>query len=115
VWPDPAHASVDVLGLGPTTRSFLEDGAQDLQNEIVLDELGVSAMDLDMRQTVVGGDPARALVAASRGADLLVLGRPRWRRRHLLASTSRSCANRAACPVVLVRPRERKASRSPGG
>jgi nucleotide-binding universal stress UspA family protein len=54
---------------------------------------------------VAEGDPAEALIAASKGASLLVLG-TRGRSRLgglLLGSVSQVCAAAAECPVVLVK------------
>ena len=61
--------------------------------------------DVDMRSTVIEGHPAPALIEASRGADLLVLGS----RGHgefvgmLLGSVSEHCVTHARCPVVVLR------------
>ena len=58
-----------------------------------------------MTRSTVEEDPAPALLAAARGADLLVLGS----RGHggfadlLLGSVSLQCAHHASCPVVIVR------------
>jgi len=59
----------------------------------------------EIQETVVQGQPAPALIAASRNADLLVVGS----RGHgafsgtLLGSVSRHCVTNATCPVVVVR------------
>ena len=61
--------------------------------------------DIPVRYEVVRGNAARALVAASGGADLLVVGS----RGHtgfveaLLGSTGQHCVRHATCPVVVVR------------
>jgi nucleotide-binding universal stress UspA family protein len=50
------------------------------------------------------GDPAAVLCDRAADADLLVVGRRSSRlRRWLSGSVSRACANRAGCPVVIVR------------
>jgi len=60
---------------------------------------------LDVEEIVVRGQPAPALIAASKHADLLVVGS----RGHgafagtLLGSVSRHCVTNATCPVVVVR------------
>jgi len=60
---------------------------------------------LDVTETVVQGQPAPALIAASKHADMLVVGS----RGHgtfagtLLGSVSRHCVTHATCPVVVVR------------
>jgi nucleotide-binding universal stress UspA family protein len=62
---------------------------------------------LRVRSVVVRGHPAPALVEASRGADLLVVGS----RGHgefsgmLLGSVSEHCVTNAHCPVLVLRSR----------
>ncbi|MEJ5868577.1 universal stress protein [Pseudokineococcus sp. 5B2Z-1] len=59
----------------------------------------------DLRVHVAHAAPARALVEASSGADVLVVG-TRGRggfARLLLGSTADQCVRHAACPVVVVR------------
>ncbi|MFF5437852.1 universal stress protein [Streptomyces achromogenes] len=58
-----------------------------------------------MREILVEGDPSDVLIAASEGAEILVVGR-RGRggfARAILGSVSLRCAQHAACPVVVVR------------
>jgi nucleotide-binding universal stress UspA family protein len=58
-----------------------------------------------VRSTIIRGHPAPALIEASRGADLLVLGS----RGHgefvgmLLGSVSEHCVAHAHCPVLVIR------------
>lgn len=60
---------------------------------------------LDVKEIVVRGQPAPALIAASKHANMLVVGS----RGHgafagtLLGSVSRHCVTNATCPVVVVR------------
>ena len=56
------------------------------------------------RLVVAEGSPVKVLLAASRSADMMVLGAPRrGRLRRVLANrVARRCSGRAACPVVLV-------------
>ncbi|MEV5312447.1 universal stress protein [Streptomyces sp. NPDC052610] len=64
-----------------------------------------------VRAHLVEGDPSEALIQASEGAELLVLGR-RGRggfARAMLGSVSQRCAQHAACPVVVVPPEQRSA------
>jgi nucleotide-binding universal stress UspA family protein len=74
--------------------------------EVISKELGEGS-GLEVRQKVVEGHPAAALVEASKEADLLVVGS----RGHgaftgmLLGSVSEHCAAHAGCPVVVVRHR----------
>jgi nucleotide-binding universal stress UspA family protein len=65
-----------------------------------------------IRPVVVCDLPARALLDAARGADLLVVG-PRGRgglRELMLGSVSQACLHHASCPVVIVRPSEEPAA-----
>ncbi|MGH3276430.1 MAG: universal stress protein [Streptosporangiaceae bacterium] len=60
-----------------------------------------------VRQQVIEGNPARTLLAAAEGADLLVVGC----RGHggfaeaLLGSVGQHCVHHAHCPVVVIRAR----------
>jgi nucleotide-binding universal stress UspA family protein len=60
---------------------------------------------VDIRPVVVEGNPARALLDAAKGADLLVVGS----RGHggfteaLLGSVGQHCVHHADCPVVVIR------------
>lgn len=70
---------------------------------------GPDCPDVDMEQRVVQGPPAKALLEAAAGADLLIVG-SRGRGGFtglLLGSVSQQCAQHAECPVVIVPPRER--------
>jgi nucleotide-binding universal stress UspA family protein len=76
----------------------------------VADTLGAAAA-AAVRQVVVCDLPARALLEAARGADLLVVG-PRGRgelRDLMLGSVSQACLHRAPCPVAIVRGNEEAA------
>ena len=62
--------------------------------------------EITVQSTVVEGHPAPVLVAASKGADLLVVGS----RGHgefagmLIGSVSEHCATNAHCPLLVLRP-----------
>jgi len=98
----------------------LEAAARDEQDRVLREELGDDALDMPLTQDVVKGDAAHVLIELSEGANLLVVGRRKRRFRRMVHSTSRSCANGAPCPVVMVR-REMKVTpvrptrRSPRG
>jgi len=88
-WPpdwDPAGVATKALG------------------EVIEKVLGRDA-DLEIRQRVIEGNAAPALVSAARHADLLVVGS----RGHgafagmLLGSVSEHCATHSPCPVVIIR------------
>lgn len=74
-------------------------------SEAVQEAIGVDGPDVEVLETVVAGHPAQVLIDASAHAALLVLGS----RGHggfagtLLGSVSQHCAQRAHCPVVIVR------------
>ncbi len=77
-----------------------------------ISEVAVGTSDVAIRSEVVKGNAAHALLAASAGADLLVVGN----RGHgglaeaLLGSTGQHCVRHATCPVVVIRatpPRKR--------
>jgi nucleotide-binding universal stress UspA family protein len=63
------------------------------------------ALEVPVRTMLAEGDPARALVAAAREADALVLGiRSRTAPAGLpLGAVSQACGATAACPVVLIK------------
>ena len=71
---------------------------------LVRDVIGEVA-DVEIRESTVEDDPAPALLAAARGAELLIVGS----RGHggfaglLLGSVSQQCAHHASCPIVIVR------------
>ena len=63
--------------------------------------------DVEIRQSTVDDDPAPALLAAARGAELLIVG-SRGQGGFaglLLGSVSQQCVHHASCPVVVVRGR----------
>ncbi len=68
-------------------------------------EVAGPASPVEIRSEVVEGNPAAALLAASAGAELLVVGS----RGHggfveaLLGSVSQHCVHHAPCPVVIIR------------
>jgi nucleotide-binding universal stress UspA family protein len=74
--------------------------------ETALDPVRVRYPDLRIDAHVVNGHPAPALVEASKGADLLVVGS----RGHgefvgmLIGSVSEFCTTNAHCPVLVHRP-----------
>jgi nucleotide-binding universal stress UspA family protein len=72
----------------------------------VVDEVIGSVVSVDVAPIAVEDEPARALVDASRDADLLVVGsHGHGLSGLLLGSVSLECAQHAACPVVIFRDR----------
>ncbi|MET9324983.1 universal stress protein [Streptomyces sp. NPDC003038] len=98
--PGAAGLSAPVVAAG-----FDEARArQDLDDEIqkVLVQVG----DVPLEQHLLRGGAANALIQASAGAELLVVG-SRGRGGFaslLLGSVTQQCALHASCPVVIVRP-----------
>ena len=60
---------------------------------------------VEIRRTMVPGNPSEKLVEASRGAELLVVGSRGVGAFHgmLLGSVSTHCVHHAHCPVVVIR------------
>jgi nucleotide-binding universal stress UspA family protein len=89
-----------------TPRDFQGDARKALEDAIE-QSLGQEPR-APVTAQVVEGHPARALIDASRDAQLLVIGS----RGHgaftgmLLGSVSQHCVSHAQCPVVVVRPQQ---------
>jgi nucleotide-binding universal stress UspA family protein len=78
--------------------------AQFMQHNVLDEELLTAPFPARIRRAVIQGDPVRVLVAEATDADLLVVGRQAHRSRAIAKpSISKRCANRADCPVVIVR------------
>lgn len=83
----------------------LEEQAKRYLNETV-DQVAPEPQ-VPLERIVAQGEPTTALIEASRGADLLVVG-TRGRNAFkglLLGSVSQGCAANAYCPVVIVKVR----------
>jgi nucleotide-binding universal stress UspA family protein len=91
-------------GTGAFAREELEKASKDFLIETV-SEIAASPQ-VPLQTLVAEGDPAETLIAASKDADLLVLGiRGRSPFKGLLVgSVSQGCAAKAPCPVVLIKP-----------
>lgn len=111
-WMMPLYEGVPgpfVAGLPPgppldDVRRELEGAARDIIDRALAD--AGPADGVDVRRTVVESSPARALLDAAAGADLLVVG-SRGRGGFtglLLGSVSTQCAKHAPCPVAVVKP-----------
>jgi nucleotide-binding universal stress UspA family protein len=89
---DTSYADLGAKALGDAVTNTLKDDSE-----------------VTVRQHVVEGHPARVLLDAAEGADLLVVGN----RGHggfaemLLGSVSQHCVNHSPCPVVVIRGRRR--------
>lgn len=104
------EAPVPALDAGPATPIDLpglvaaaHDEAQQSVAQVVAEVIG-TVVSVDVAPIAVEDEPAKALVDASRDADLLVVGSHGHGLSGLfLGSVSLECAQHAACPVVIVR------------
>ena len=97
------HAVLSIDGTAYLDVHDAEAAARYVQTRAIESVLQVDLPDRRIHQVVAYGDPVEVLVAESNEADLLVVGRRTSRIRRLLTgSVSKRCANRAACPVVIV-------------
>lgn len=99
------HAWSDTpLGLGHFDRSRMDREATELLSASLADQVRRHP-DIPLRQITSAEQPARAVVDAAKGADLVVVG-SRGRgaiRRKLLGSVSHAVVHCAPCPVGVVR------------
>jgi nucleotide-binding universal stress UspA family protein len=105
-WKSPYF---DARGRGGQAPILIADEVfQGEELQVLRDALALwqqKAPDVDLRQYVVHSHPARALIAASAGAELVVVG-SRGRRSFrsiLLGSVSHAVLHHAHCPVAVVR------------
>jgi nucleotide-binding universal stress UspA family protein len=107
------------MGIAPgIDREVFEKASRALLEEMVGPAVGAAAARPRSVQLVpVHTGPARALLEAAIGADLLVVGsRGRGGMKGLLlGSVSQQCIHHAPCPVVVVRPAEDAVGERIGG
>lgn len=105
-WRDRS-AEAALGGFGP----LIDWGAADEEKRRLLAETvarwRADAPDVPIHEMVVRDHAAGALLAASEGADLLVVGHRHRSRLARLGSTTNGVLHRAACPVAVVPIRER--------
>jgi nucleotide-binding universal stress UspA family protein len=100
-WEFPAYYGFSGGMPHPDFAEMIGKTLSDTVHEVI----GYHQPDVEVLETVAAGHPAQALVDASAVATLLVVGS----RGHgafagtLLGSVSQQCAQRAHCPVVVVR------------
>jgi nucleotide-binding universal stress UspA family protein len=104
-----AWQAEDTVVQGATTEAVIARAESDREALAVIDEQIRDAGAARGRSVVVErrpvmGEPAAALIAASRGARALVVASKRKTRlgRLVLGSVSEACVHGAACPVVVV-------------
>jgi len=102
--PEPAADATPVAPLNfPELLTEAHAYAQQLVTDVV-DEVVGNSVSVDVAPIAVEDAPARALLDASRDADLLVVGsHGHGLSGLLLGSVSLECAQHAACPVVIFR------------
>jgi nucleotide-binding universal stress UspA family protein len=104
------HYPAAVGGFGYTPVDMMQTGSdfEEIAQKIVADAVSNatdSSGDVRVHPRVIEGNPARVLLDAAAGADLLVVGS----RGHggfteaLLGSVSQHCVHYAPCPVVVIR------------
>jgi nucleotide-binding universal stress UspA family protein len=103
-----AFVSPTLVGIPAPQGYFdgLERQARELLDEAIAKATPATGATPQIVRTVVSGPPGEALIAASRGAALLVVG-SRGRggfRELLLGSVSSQCVHHAHCPVTVIRP-----------
>jgi nucleotide-binding universal stress UspA family protein len=98
--PDASPASpVDLPALVADTHARAQQFAGEMVDEVV-----GNAVSVDVAPIAVEDEPTKALLEASRDADLLVVGSHGHGLSGLfLGSVSLECAQHAACPVVIFR------------
>jgi nucleotide-binding universal stress UspA family protein len=98
----PALTEAFAPGQRPYAEALRRD-AEELVEAVIAD--AAVPENVPLRRVIVEGDAAEALIAASEGAELLVVGSRGLGgvAGVLLGSVSRQCARHAACPVVIVR------------
>jgi nucleotide-binding universal stress UspA family protein len=103
VWQFPVMTSLPAFGAMPPPEDLSQEAGESLL--AILDEEEVSSTaEVPVTTVVTEGAAAPALLDASEGADLLVVGS----RGHggfsglLLGSVSQQCATHGRCPVVVV-------------
>ena len=103
-WLEPAAVAVgSVITAGGVEPEIFEEAAERTVTE-VLAAVDTTGLPQGIETHVVAGAPARAVLDASHGADLVVVGS----RGHggftglLLGSVSQQVAHHATCPVVII-------------
>ncbi|MEJ5254970.1 MAG: universal stress protein [Acidimicrobiales bacterium] len=102
-WQYPVLTTMPAFGVLPPVEEMAAEAREGLL-QFLQDERLTDDPQLEVTPVVVQGPAAAALIEASKGADLLVVGS----RGHggftglLLGSVSQACVTHATCPVVVV-------------
>lgn len=105
VWQSPLVTGLHYIPPDLLDPDALEGHAREIV-EAAVAETGGPPPDVEVECRAVEGTPTAALVEASRGAELLVLGSRGHGGFHglLLGSVGQQCVQHAVCSVVIVRP-----------
>ncbi|MGO9196192.1 MAG: universal stress protein [Acidimicrobiales bacterium] len=97
--------AIDYGEIGAAAKDETETLLNHAEKEVLGDDPS-----LDVRLSVGEGSPAQVLVAASDGADLLVVGSRGLGGFSSLAlgSVGQACVHHAHCPVLIIRPKTRE-------
>lgn len=104
-WEYPGVADVAAIAAYTISPAELERGAREVLDAAIA-AVGPMPTGVVVTPVVVHGSVASALVDASKGAEMLVVG-TRGRGGFaglLLGSVSQQCVHHARCPVVVIRP-----------
>lgn len=104
VWQVPAAAYGGLAALDESTAEALREQARRVADD-ALARVSQSAPPVECSTSIVNGQPAEALLAASEGADLVVVGSRGLGgfKRLMLGSVSDQVVHHATCPVLVVR------------
>lgn len=106
-YPLSPYGGIELAEITAAAADVAATTVRDAEKEVLGD-----GCDLDIRRSIEEGLPAHTLIEASEGADLLVVGsRGRGGFSSLaLGSVGQACVHHAHCPVLIVRPKMRKAT-----
>ncbi len=100
----PSNPVLTINGYAYFDEGTCRHAAENMQRTLLHADLGVDCASEMIASVVIEGRPTDVLVTAAQDADLLVVGRRASRiRRMLTGSVSGGCANRASCPIVIIR------------
>ncbi|MFZ0170645.1 MAG: universal stress protein [Acidimicrobiales bacterium] len=106
-YPLSPYGGIELAEITSTAADVAARVVRDAEKEVLGDD-----STLDIRHSILEGLPARTLIDASEGADLVVVGsRGRGGFSSLaLGSVGQACVHHAHCPVLIVRPKTSETS-----